>query len=345
MITKPTLRDVAKAAGVAVNTASSILNNRPDSWASEETKERVRAAAAQIGYKPNQIARGLRLRRYHTIGGLFSDLTNPFYALLVRLLQKTFDQHGYNLIVEETELQLEREMKCLNSLISRQIDGMVCSGLDYPQHAQTLGQLNRQLPFVAIGGTEALKGIDTVEADFKGGFDYTMDYLVSLRHRRIAYINAFNPQKDVSRRAEHFRSALKRHEIEFTPASYFDCGYYELSHVRETVRAWLQGFSVAERPTALICMNDLTAIGVSRGILDIGLRIPEDISLIGVDNVELAAYLPFPLTTIAQPVQEMAAFCAERLIERIIAEKPLEAVHRVLPTRLIIRKSAAPAPR
>ncbi len=343
MISKPTLKDVANAAGVAVNTASSILNNRSDSWASEETKERVRTAASEIGYRPNQFARGLRLRRYQTIGGIFSDLTNPFYALLVRLLQNTFDKHGYNLIVEETELQLEREIKCLNNLAARQIDALVCSGLDYRKHKKLLDGICRQIPLVAIGGNEALKGVDTVEADFEGGIQSAIAYLTSMRHSRISYINAFDPDKDVSRRTALFQKVLAANELPHTEDSYLDCGYYALAHVRETVKNWVGSFDEKNRPTALICMNDLTAIGAARGILDIGLRIPEDISLIGIDNVELAAYLPFPLTTIAQPVQEMATFCAERLVERIQAKKPMPEVHRVFPTRLIIRKSAGPA--
>jgi len=343
MISKPTLRDVAKAAGVAVNTVSSILNNRSDSWASEKTRTRVLAAAKELGYQPNQAARGLRLRRYHTMGGLFSDLTNPFYAILVRFLQQAFDQQGYNLIVEEGELDAAREAKCLTSLVSRQIDGLVCSGLDYQSNGPTLVEINRQVPTIVVGGTEALVGMDTIEADFRSSLFHAVDYLKSLGHERIAYINAYPPEKDLGKRTEHFYEALKKYRIPVTEDSYLNCGFYALSNVRDTAQEWLKSLSRERRPTALICLNDLTAIGVSRGILDLDLRIPDDISLVGIDNVELAAYLPFPLTTIAQPVEEMAAFCAQRMIERIAGRKSLEPIHRIFPTRLIIRDSTGPA--
>lgn len=344
MVSKPTLKDVAKIAGVAVNTVSSILNNRADSWASEKTRARVLAAAKELGYQPNQAARGLRLRCYHTIGGLFSDLTNPFYALLVRFLQQAFDSRGYTMIVEEGELDAAREAKCLTSLVSRQIDGLVCSGLDYQSNGPTLEEINRQLPVIVIGGTEALKSMDTIESDFQSSLFHAVDYLKSLGHERIAYVNAYPPEKDLGKRTDHFYEALKKYRMPVTEDSYLNCGFYALSHVRETAREWLKAFPAARRPTALICLNDITAIGVSRGILDLDLGIPRDISLVGIDNVEIAAYLPFPLTTIAQPAEELAAFCAERLIERIAGRNPLEPVHRILPTRLIIRESTGPAP-
>lgn len=348
MITKLTLRDVAKEAGVAVNTVSSILNNRSDSWASEETKARVRAAADKLGYRPNQAARGLRLRRYNTIGGLMADLTNPFYALLVRFLQEAFERHGFTLVMEEGRMDAEREAKGLNSLAARQIDGLICSGLDYQVNGDALMKLNQQLPIVVIGGTETLKGIDTIESDFRSSLFHTVDYLRSLGHERISYIGAYPPGKDVGRRLEHFYEALKKNRLSCTANSYLNCGYYAMAHVREMVREWLRGFSRENRPTALICLNDLTALGTSRGILDLELSIPRDISLIGIDNIEFASYLPFPLTTIAQPVEEMAAFCAERLVERITGigagRKQPEPLHRVAPTRLIIRESSGPAP-
>lgn len=344
MTTKRTLKDVALEAGVAINTVSSILNNRSDSWASEETKARVRAAAAKLGYQPNQAARGLRLRRYNTIGGLFSDLTNPYYALLVRLLHEAFEERGYTLIVEESRMDAAREAKNLNSLVSRQIDGLVCSGLDYQANGTLLEKINQQIPIAVIGGTESLKSMDTVESDFRSSLFHAVDYLVSLHHERIAYISAYPEEKDMGRRTGHFYDALKKNELPRTEYSFFNCGYYAMAHVRETAREWLRGIPQGQRPTALICLNDLTALGVSRGILDLGLKIPRDISLIGIDNIEMANYLAFPLTTIAQPVEEMAAFCAERIVRRVTERKSLDPVHRVYATRLIIRESSGPAP-
>jgi len=344
IISKPTLRDVAKAAGVAITTVSSILNNRSDSWASEKTRIRVLAAAKELGYQPNQAARGLRLRRYNTIGALFSDLSNPFYAMLVRFLQQAFDQNGFTLIVEEGVFDADREAKCLASLVSRQIDGLVCSGLNYQSHGEALDRINLQMPVLVIGGTESFKGMDTVESDFRSSLFHAVDYLKSLGHERISYINAYPTERDLGRRTEHFYEALKKYGLAIGSGSYLNCDHYALGHLRETSREWLKAFPAGKRPTALICMNDLTAIGVSRGILDLPLRIPQDISLIGIDNVEVAAYLPFPLTTIAQPMQELASFCATRLVERIADNKRPDPVHRVLPTRLIIRESTGPAP-
>lgn len=343
LVAKPTLKDVAKIAGVAVNTVSSILNNRSDSWASQETRTRVLLAARQLGYQPNQAARGLRLKRYHTIGGIFSDMTNPFYALLVRYLQDALDEHGYDLIVEESEIDTEREVKCLNSLVSRQIDALICSGLDYQANGGYLAEINRQIPVMVFGGTEALQGADTIDVDFKSSLFHAVDYLRSLGHHRISYINAYKVERDVSKRTDFFFDALRKYQLPVSDDSYMNCGFYALSHVRETAREWYRKFTPATRPSALICLNDLTAIGVSRGLLDLNLRIPTDVSLIGIDNVEVAAYLPFPLTTIAQPVEEMAAFCVKRLIERIEDRRPMESVHRVVPSRLIIRESTGPA--
>lgn len=182
---KARLKDVAARAGVAVNTASTILNRRPNSWASKETSERVFAAAGELGYKPNRAAVALRSGKFNAIGLLIPDLHNPFYTSFADLIEEEADKRGYDVILESWRVNLAREAHCLHDLLDRQIDGIATFLSDQVVHHDFLSeQFQRRRPIVAIHNTggEPLP-VDCVLTDFSGGLRAAVEALYSRGHR------------------------------------------------------------------------------------------------------------------------------------------------------------------
>lgn len=333
------LKDVAARAGVAVNTASTILNRRPNSWASKETEERVFRAAAELGYKPNRAAQSLRMGRFNTIALVIADLHNPYYTAFADALEDVAEERGYDVLIETWRNDLRRERRILDELENRQIDGVAAFLSDPEAHREYLGVLARQeTPFVVLSttGIGALP-VDSALADFESGLSAAIEALLGLGHRRFAFISALAAGQHAGGRAELFRRLLDGAEF-----SMLDCAP-TVGSARDAASALLRG---PHRPTAIVAINDLSAIGVLRAAADAGLNAPRDLSVVGADDIPLGVFLPVSLSTIAQPIIEMARFAAEQLIARIEAKEydPV-SVSRIFPTRFIARESVGSAPK
>lgn len=335
------LIDVAARAGVAANTASTILNNRPDSWASKETRERVLLAAKELNYRPSKAALGVRLGRYKTIGFVVPDLHNPLYPVLADFLDQAVAAHGYDLILEHSRNDLAAEQHCFESILDRQVDGVALIVSDPELHRPFLARLALSgPPAVALAAKPDIAlPIDSVVSDFSEGFAQAVDHLLALGHQRFAFLCALAKGQDDGNRPELFRTLLGTKGIAPENISFVRCEHH-IASARDAFRDLLRQ-TKTKRPTALIALNDLSAIGAMRAAADEKLTIPRDLSVVGVDNIPLGAYLPVALTTISQPIQDMVTRTANLLIQRIEGRAAARPSQTIFPTELVVRESTA----
>jgi LacI family transcriptional regulator len=333
------LIDVAARAGVAPNTASTILNNRPDSWASKETRERVLLAAKELNYRPSKAALGVRLGRYNTIGLVVPDLHNPFYPVLADYLDRAVAAHGYDLIVEHSRNDLAAEQHCFQSILDRQVDGVALIVSDPDLHRPFLAGLAASgPPAVALAAKPDVPlPIDSVLIDFSAGFDEAITHLLALGHQRFAFLCALAKGQDDGKRPEFFRQLLGARGVAPEHIVFVRCEHH-IASARAAFRELLRRTD-GPRPTAVIALNDLSAIGAMRAATDEKLEVPRDLSIIGVDNIPLGEFLPVALTTVAQPIQEMVARAASLLIQRIEGKAAAKPSHTVFTTALVVRES------
>lgn len=348
MIKRVRLKDVAEHAGVAVNTASTILNRRPNSWASKETEARVFQAAKELGYRPSKTARALRSGRYHSLGLLIQDLTNPFFSTLADELEIAVEERGYDLLVENCRSSLVREKHLFADLDDLEVDGAVLWLSDNEVFRADLEEkFAGRRPLVALGNgiPERPIPVDAVLSDFTQGLSDAIDALCSLGHRRFAFLSALAEGQADGKRPILFQEMLAARGI---PASGIDV--LRTGHTVESACETFADFlrhRPERRPTALLAMNDLAAIGAMRAAIENGLRIPADLSVVGVDDVPLCSYLPITLSSIRQRYKKITRTAAELLISRIEATDPLGLPPRqeIFPTFYTPRESVGPAAR
>ena len=299
-VQKIRLKDVAERAGVAVNTASTILNRRPNSWASKETEERVFQAATDLGYRPNRAAQSLRFGRFDSIALLVHDLNDPFCAAMADAMTDAAEARGYDLLIETSRNDDARALRILEELTHRNVDGVAV--LARALHAPG------GLPLVAIGPAGgAVPGIDTVLVDFAPGLRDAVNALAIAGHRRFAFLN------DGS--ATSLEDLLRRvlTEKEIPSFEMLDCGGEPGC---ESIGAALRR-SAHERPTVVVAQRDLHAASALRAATEAGLRVPRDLSIVTMEDSPLAAQLPVALSAIAQPISSMAERAVELLHSRI----------------------------
>jgi LacI family transcriptional regulator len=343
-VQKIRLKDVAARAGVAVNTASTILNRRPNSWASKETEERVFKAASDLGYKPNRAAQALRFGKFHAIALVIADLHNPYYTAFADAMEEAAGEHGYDVLIETWRNDLARELDTLDKLENRNVDGVAAFLSNPVEHREYLGaQAATGTPYVVLSTTgEPPLPVDAVLADFEGGLRDAVDTLVQLGHRRFAFICALAKGQYAGQRPELFSRLLGEKGIAEGTFDIVSCSHTMASAC--AAAAGLFSRPPSERPTAVIGLNDVSAIGAMRAAAESGLQIPRDVSVVGVDDIPLASFLPVTLSTIAQPIPAMARRAVEMLLSRIERKadaNPAEQV--VFPTSFIRRESVGAA--
>jgi LacI family transcriptional regulator len=336
------LKDVAAKAGVAPNTASTILNRRPNSWASKETEKRVFDAAKDLGYRPSRAALGLRMGSFKTIGLVIPDLHNPFYTAFADRLERTLRDNNFDLIVEHSRNDLDYEIHCLESILERQIDAVTYFVSDFDKHIKFL-QLAEKAgkSVVAMTGPstrEAPFPFDSVEIDFSVGLIDAVDHLLAMGHKKFAFLCALAKGQDAGDRPEVFNQLLKKRGVPEEENVFIPCSH-KIADAYEVFKRFLIE-SGDNRPTALIAMNDLSAIGAIRAAEEAGLRVPEDLSVIGVDHIPLGNYLHRKLTTIDQPIEEMANAASMMLLNRL-AETKLAVQTKRFVSKLVVKETTA----
>ncbi len=324
-----TILDVADKAGVSKSTVSRVLRNSDD--VSEETRARVLAAVAELHFQPNMLAGGLRTRRTFSIALIIPDIANPFFPEVVRGAQKTADARGYTVILANTDWLERRERDFIALARRNRVEGVLINPASIS--ARELKQAG--CPVVVLGSREGYRDFDIVGSDTRGGLQLAADHLVSLGHRRIALICGPKDNPAATKRLAIFREVIAAHALAISDeaiafADFSQEGGYEAAKRLLQLRL---------PPTAVICGNDLIAFGALTCLHDHGVRIPQDMAVVGIDNIDAAAVTHPPLTTVAKPKFRIGEEAAALLIDRIEAKETSPPQIRLLPTELIVRGS------
>lgn len=326
-----TIKDVAEHAKVSVTTVSYVLNK--NRRVSPDLEKRVWEAVKAIKYQPNALARSLRSKQTRTLGMLVPDNSNPFLAEITRYIENECFALGYNIILCNTEERLEKEQRYIDVLLEKQIDGIIL--VSAGGEGENLKPIFTQgLPLVVVDCELHNIECDMVVTDqWKIGQQATR-HLIERGHKRIACITAPRHTTPSTERTKGYRETLEAAGIPYEPAL-----------VRSSDFQAASGYSVMQqlldldaRPTGVFVYNDSMAIGALCAIHEAGLRIPEDIAVVGVDDIAMAAYITPRLTTVAQPLQGMSKLAAKLLVGRISGgEKKTQRY--VLETTLVVRKT------
>lgn len=331
---QPTIRDVAVRAGTSVSTVSRVLTRSGP--VAEATHRRVLEAIAELGYKPNALARGLVQKRSGTVGVVLPDVANPFCAEVLRGMGDVAAMRGLHLLLVNADLSLVKEAEGLSVLREKQVDGVIyTSGMITPEHRRIFRELHRPVVLAATFDPEG--EMPSVLVDSRRGAVLAMAHLADLGHRRIAVIHG--PLRDqvagLSRwegysEAAHARGITLLPELTVEGDFRLESGYVAMDRILHQ----------AEPPTAVVVASDLMAIGAMNAIIDRGLRVPEDISVVGFDNIWMAAAVRPSLTTVAQPMYDIGATAVALLARALSETPPAPEVHWIEP-HMIIRQSSA----
>ena len=332
MPARPTIADVASRSGVSTATVSRVLSGATSSRPT--TRARVLAAAKELDYKPSAVARALKVQATRTIGLLIADIQNPFFPQLVSAVEAEAVDRGYGLVLCNPSDDPARELAALDLLIERRVDGiMVASSRAMRRHASLLREIGVPVVLLNSGRVEGLPSIDTAQ---RRGARLGAEHLLELGHRRIGHITAPRTNAAAADRLAGARDAVRAFgdDAELFVAD-------GDSHVEGGAAAATRLVTIA-RCTGIVCYNDLTAIGAMRGVRSTGLRVPEDVGIVGFDDIDLAAWIDPPLTTVRQPTEAMGRWAVERLVRLATGEAPIEPTSVHLEPELVVRGSTAP---
>lgn len=327
------IRDVAKSAGVSVSTVSHVINKTR--FVSEETQTKVLDAMKELNYKPNRLASSLRRKdkRTHTLGLLIPDSTNPFFAEVLRGVEDACFDAGYSVFLCNSDDDPQKELNYIEVLLGKQIDGIILVSAGIHNDAIALLATN-DIPSVLVDREVSGSIIDSVLVDNEEGGCQATEYLIKLGHTRIGCIAGPSLITPSAARVQGYRKALSKYNLVQDDALVIAGDFRAQSGFKATKEL----LDLEEPPTAIFACNDMMAVGVLHAIDEAGLSVPEDISIVGFDDIPLASFTPPPLTTISQPSQEMGLRAARMVIERI-EDTNLPARSETLSTTLIPRKS------
>lgn len=342
-----TLSQVAKLAGVSIATASKVLNkSAAAAEISARTQEAVLRAAREVNYTPHPIAHSLRTSRTHTIGFISPYMPDVHLSPILRSVQELLDKHGYGFLISVTERSVEREMQWMEFFRHR-VDGLIIAVEPGVQGSDDVAPKLQaeKISAVLLGMESSTPGIPSAVVNTRDGARRGVEHLIDLGHRKIAYLGGRADSFEERARYTGYRLALEAAEIPLDQelvmedTSLADYGYSNAKKLLSSRAA----------PTALFTFNDSMAMGAIHACADLGKRIPEDISLVGFDDLTWAAHISPPLTTVRQPRAELGVSAATLLLE-LIARKSVNGKSKegksgqniVLGMDLVVRKSTAP---
>ena len=326
---RATIKDVAALAGVSAATVSRALDDRPE--ISSETKERVRSACAQLGYVPNAAARGLAGHATHTIGLVLPDISNPYFSGMATAIEETAAAHGCRVFLSNSLRKEDRELRAIENLVARQVDGILVNPVSPEsqlRHREVLGGL----PCVYLGANHD-ESPSYVMADNETGAYAAARYLIRLGHRDILFFGGRTTSRTREQRIRGFRRALAEAGLEGRelPAPPNVTLMRQWSY--ETALELLKG----PLPDAIFAYSDMTALKVLEAAEERGVRIPEDLSMVGYDNIAFGALHRIHLTTVSQHKYQQGQIAVERLLEKINGSRA--HTEDILEPELIIRST------
>jgi LacI family transcriptional regulator len=331
-----TIKEVAERAGVSVSTVSRVLNDYP--FVSKPARQRVVAAMAELEYRPDMAARSMRTGTTRAVGFVVSDITNPVFSAIAKGADSVLHQHGYSLVLATSGNDPEHEAELVAALRQRRVDGLIAAVADEgaPGLAARLAWVSACVLFDRdVPGS----GADAVCSDHAAGMEEALRHLAALGHRRVALIAGSAGQLGSRARVRAYRRLAPRLGLERSPGLVVTG---ELS--RETgYRAAYQLLDAPERPTAIVAGNNQLVVGVLTALRDLGMRVPDDVSLIACDDVDLTRLHEPPIDVIDRDPVEHGRAAAVLLLRRL-ADPGMPPKRVVLPVHLVLRRSSGPPP-
>ena len=327
-----TIKDIARVAGVAPSTVSKALNGSME--VSEATRAKVSAVAARLGYRPNSIARSLKVRRTHTLGVITNDQEGAFTTAMVHGVADVASDHSFGVFLCNSYGGVGKERQHIELLIDKQVDGIILTGFKVEERGAPAAPTGT-VPLVYLYSYSSATDSPCVLPDDEGGARLATEHLIGLGRQRIAFING-----PPSYEATHLRLSGYRQALE-------DNGLAVDRRRIETATDWNQdsGFRLAQQlmtdgepPDAIVCASDDLAAGAILGLSELGLKVPRDVAIVGFDDRPFAAHLPIPLTTVALPLVEMGKEAAQKLFAAL-SGTPVEHELIRVPCTLIVRAS------
>ena len=321
------IREVAQAAGVSVATVSRALTS-PEK-VSEGSLKKVHDAIKEVGYRPNLLARNFRAAKSFAIVVLVPDITNPFFSQVIQAIEERAQQKGYAVLLGDTRETSKREQDYVNRVETRLADGVI------QLRPQSMSASSHSIPWVNACGCEGTPG-PSIRIDNTESFKTIVDHLVALGHKRIGVISGLKDNPHSIDRLEGYKRSLTAAGLPFERELVVEGDFTLWSGQNAASRF----FHLKKPPTAICCMNDEMALGAIQTIKARNLRVPEDISVTGFDDIHYAKYWDPGLTTMAQPAEEIGKMAMDLLLRSIEGED-LTGLEMVLPTEFVIRKSTS----
>lgn len=327
-----TMKDVAKVAKVSPSTISRVINH--PYMVRKETRERVLKAMEECDYSYNALAGALSSQKTRTLGLIIPTITNPIFSVSTRGVQDMAATMGFSVLVGNTDYNDASEESFIGLFQSKQVDGIILTGARIKDRIlRFLRQKN--IPFVITWSTHPDPDIDCVSFDNCKSAYKAVDYLINLGHKRIAMIaGKFKISDRAQLRWEGYKKRLGDAGIRYREDYVIQCNYTPA----EGMAAMHRFLRMKDRPTAVFCGNDILAIGAMRAVRESGLKVPDDVSICGFDDMDVSAYIEPALTTVRVPAYKMGSMAAELLISKL-KERKEGRQHLILDTDLVIRDS------
>jgi len=335
-----TVKDIAKKAGVSHSTVSRALHSNP--LISDETKERIQQIAVEMGYLPSAAARTLKTNRSHVLGVVLTSIDDPFFSEILEGMEEVIQSSGYSLFIAAAHRDPGREREIVEAMVEHRADGVIiCSTSFSEEWSRQFFQSG--VPIVVVNNQAVEDFRYSIYHDDIDGMRQVTRHLIELGHKKIAYMGNSASGRTTMDRLTGFREEMKSASLSI-PAEYI----HEASGggTKDGESAAKYFINLSDRPTALVCYNDLMAIGVMKALRQAGICIPRDISITGFDNIIFSAYTNPPLTTLDQPKRFIGAEAARLLLE--LLDTPLSEQSqnhqnvRSLQGQLLVRESTAP---
>lgn len=338
----PSIIHVAERAGVSIATASRVISNSSYP-VSPLTRQKVLAAAAELGYTPNSLARGLRSQRSRLIAALVGDNTDPYFAEIMHGIEEVANEQGYLTIVCNTDRDASKELRYLQTLRDYRADGVIftASSLDEPGHAQQMEKIINEMVergAAAIAISESTLHIPSIQTDNFGGTKAMIARLVELGHRRIACVTGPSNVTVANVRLQGYMAAMVEAGLPIDPQLIIPGNFHQAGG--ELAAQRIYQMPQEQRPDAVFTINDETAIGLILGLGRLGLRVPQDISVCGFGDLPKAQLLSPTLTTVQIPLRYLGRAGTQKLFDQLHHKKAFES--EMVTTKVIERDSTAP---
>jgi LacI family transcriptional regulator len=338
----PTIDDVAKAAQVSKSTVSRVLNG-DYTYIREETRQRVQQAIEELGYRPNSVARSLTSKRTQTIAILVTDVCNPFYSDMIHGVENAANEKNYSVFLGNINYDQERGKMLVQSLIDRRVDGVLITSSATSE--EWLNELVRShVPTVVLDWNiqSAHDEVGIISVDFKTGIRQAVEHLWNLGHRTFAHVSGPLNLQTSHDRQDAFLEALANHGVPAQEVTLIESNF----RIDGGRAAGEQLLKMPNRPTAVFAANDLTAHGMMAKFHERGLHVPQDLSVVGLDDIWLAAEMVPPLTTVSLHTYDIGTVAVKALFELLNRSKDQPGINQyTTQTDLVIRSSTSAPPR